>query len=352
MKITYRHLIKIFSCSVVICTIVLCSIFVPAYAAAVVLKPIDYANGMSPTTEGTMLYSFRFKSTPYFECFNGSTLSLQTSGSLDWYPVGGNDFYRISISPLGNSVYNGTVIDVSDFKTGAVLDVAFSALLELDLKSEGSSGLTYIARSQMLLYWFDKDMNLIKTENCGTVEKSFTYGEADAWLLQNSYDMSILDDAAYVSPRFITQIYKPAAGDILRVRSAENIFLDVVVEKDDVNADSLLLENIEKQLDDLNDKADTIISGSDDMQENVDNFTSNTQDTEQKMDDLIGELEELPQADVNDIDLSLDGLLQDKDFKVYSQFFVTLGANDLWVSMMITVCTFIWVSTLLYGRRS
>lgn len=352
MKITYRHLIKILSCSVVICTIFLCSIFVPAYAAAVVLKPIDYANGMSPTTEGTMLYSFRFKSTPYFECFNGSTLALQTSGSLDWYPVGGNDFYRISISPLGNSVYNGTVIDVSDFKTGAVLDVAFSALLELDLKSEGSSGLTYIARSQMLLYWFDTDMNLIKTENCGTVEQSYTHGDADAWLLQNSYDMSILDDAAYVSPRFITQIYKPAAGDILRVRSAENIFLDVVVEKDDVNADSLLLENIEKQLDDLNDKADTIISGSDAMQEDVDNFTSNTQDTEQKMDDLIGELEELPQADVNDIDLTLDGLLQDKDFTVYSQFFVTLGANDLWVSMMITVCTFIWVSTLLYGRRS
>lgn len=352
MKITYRHLIKILSCSVVICTIVLCSIFVSAYASTVVLKPIDHANGMSPTTEGTMLYSFRFKYPPYFECYNGSTLALQASGSLDWNPVGGNDFYRISISPLGNTVYNGTVIDVSDFKTGAVLDVTFNALLELDLKSEGSSGLTYIARSQMILYWFDKDMNLIKTENCGTVEQSFTHGEIDAWLLQNSYDMSILDEAAFVSPRFITQIYKPAAGDIIRVRSEEFISLDVSVEKDDVNADSLLLENIEKQLDDLNDKADTIISGSDVMQEDVDNFTSNTQDTEQKMDDLIGELEELPQADVNDIDLSLDGLLQDKDFKVYCQFFVTLGANDLWVSMMITVCTFIWVSTLLYGRRS
>ena len=110
--------------------------------------------------------------------------------------------------------------------------------------------------------------------------------------------------------------------------------------------------NIEKQLDDLNDKADTIISGSDDMQEDVDNFTSDTQDTEEVMNGLVGELEELPQADINDIDLSLDGLLEDKGFKIYRQFFLTLGANELWVSMMIIVCTFVWVSTLLYGRRS
>lgn len=353
MKITYRHLIKILSCSVVICTIVLCSIFVPAYAAAVVLKPIDYANGMSPTTEGTMLYSFRFKSTPYFECFNGSTLALQTSGSLEWYPVGGNDFYRISISPLGNTLYNGTVIDVSDFKTGAVLDVAFSALLELDLKSEGSSGLTYIARSQMLLYWFDKDMNLIKTENCGTVEKSFTHGEADAWLLQNSYDMSILDDAAYVSPRFITQIYKPDAGDILRVRSAENIFLDVVVEKDDVNADSLLLENIEKQLDDLNDKADELINGTPEQNQAA-------QDAQNKVDSFQSEVngsQELEKEWLEDFDESSD-ILNDNitgfvDGKGFTQLSALVSPIMTWAStgvIMMLLIAFINMSIILFGR--
>lgn len=352
MKTIYCQLLKILSCSLVIASVILCSICVPTYATPIVLEPLNYANGMSQTAEGTMLYSFRFGSDPYFECFNGSTAAYQTTGLLDWSPLPGYDFYRISISPLGNVVYNGTVIDVADFKTGAILDVTFSALLELDLKSDGSSGLTYIARSQMLLYWFDKDFNLIKTENCGAVEKSFTYGEVDAWLLQNSYDMNILEDAAFVSPRFVTQIYRPDAGDIIRIQSSDALWLDVVVEKDDVNAESMLLENIEKQLDDLNDKADTIISGSDDMQEDVDNFTSDTQDTEEVMNGLVGELEELPQADINDIDLSLDGLLEDKGFKTYRQFFLTLGANELWVSMMIIVCTFIWVSTLLYGRRS
>lgn len=351
MKITYRHLIKIFSCSVVICTVILCSIFVPANAATVVLLPLDYANGMSQTSDGTTLYNFRFKLPPYFECFNGSTLAHTATGTLDWQCEPNYDFYRISISPLGNTVYNGTVIDVSDFKTGAVLDVTFNALLQVDIRSEGSSSLTYIARSQMLLYWFDKDMNLIKTENTGAVEKSFTHGDVDAWLLQNSYDMSILDEAAYVSPRFVTQIYRPDSGDIITVKSTDTLWLSVVVEKDDVNAESMLLENIEKQLDDLNDKADTIISGSDSMQEDVDNFSSDTQITEEAMDELMDELVDLPQVDMNDIDLSLDGLLEEKGFKNYSHFFLTLSKNEVWVSMMIIVCTFIWVSTLLYGRR-
>lgn len=263
------------------------SLYVPAYAAPVVLEPLNYANGMSQTAEGTMLYSFRFKSDPYFECFNGSTAAYQTTGLLDWSPLPGYDFYRISISPLGNVVYNGTVIAVDDFKTGAILDVSFSALLELDLKSDGSSGLTYIARSQMLLYWFDKDFNLIKTENCGVVEKSFTYGEVDAWLLQNSYDMNILEDAAFVSPRFVTQIYRPDAGDITRIKSSETLWLDVVVEKDDVNAESMLLENIEKQLDDLNDKADTIINGTPDQQQNASDMLGQAQDNSEAAQDAM-----------------------------------------------------------------
>lgn len=352
MNTTIRTLLKIFSCSLAIAAVILCSICVPTYATPVVLEPLNYANGMSQTTEGTTLYSFRFKGSPYYECYNGSTLDYVNHGSLYWEPDTSSETYRISVSPLGNTTYDGTVIDVRDFKTGAVLDVTFHALMHFDLNSQGSTTLTYTARSQMTLYWFDKDFNFIKSENCGVIEKSFTYGNIDAWLLQNSFDMEILEEAAYVSPRFLTQIYRPSAGAVTRVKSTDDPVLDVSVEKDDVNAESMLLENIEKQLDDLNDKADTIISGSDHMQEDVDNFTSDTQDTEEVMNRLVGELEELPQADINDIDLSLDGLLEDKGFKTYRQFFLTLGANELWVSMMIIVCTFIWVSTLLYGRRS
>lgn len=351
MKSTYRQLLKIFSCSLAIVSVILCSICVTAYAEPVVLEPINYANGMSQTTEGTTFYSFRFKGSPYYECYNGSTLAYVNHGSLDWQPDTTADTYRISVSPLGNTTYDGTVIDVRDFKTGAVLDVTFHALMHFDLTSQGSTTLTYTARSQMTLYWFDKDFNFIKSENCGVIEKTFSFGTIDGWLLQNSFDMEILEDAAYVSPRFLTQIYRPTSGAVTRVYATDDPVLDVTVEKDDVNAESMLLENIEKQLDDLNDKADTIISGSDSMQEDVDNFSNDTQDTEESMDALIDELVDLPQVDMNDVDLSLDGLLEEKSFKNFSHFFMTLGANELWVGMMIIVCTFIWVSTLLYGRR-
>lgn len=333
--------------------VLVAAMVVPANAATTILEPINFANGISQTAEGTMLYSFRFKQPPYFECFNGSTLSHQASGSLDWYPAGGFDFYRISISPLGNAVYNATVIDITDFKTGAVLDVTFSALLELNLKSEGSSGLTYLSRSQMLLYWFDKEMNLIKTENCGTVEKSFTHGEVDAWLLQNSYEMQILDDATYVSPRFITQIYKPDAGDIIRVRSDEFIALDVAVEKDDVNAESKLLEAIEKELADLNDKADTIINGTPEMSDKNEQMQGSVSDQKDEM-NLVEEAEKEYlqhwEESNNDFKNKILSFLQGKGWVQLSDLLSPFMDFENWIAIMVMVVAFVNLSVIFFGR--
>lgn len=340
----------------------------PAFATPAVINPADYANGMWPTTEGTTRYNFRFKASPYYQGYNEGTLAYSSNGVLSWSPAAGYSYYRVSVLPLGGPAYDSIMIDIRDFKTGAVLDVTFNAMLLLDISAEGSSSLTYTTRSQMVLYWFDESFNLLSSENCGVVEKQGSWGADNAvWLLQNSFDMTIPEDAAFVVPRYLAQIYDPDAGDIVKIVASQVPWLDVVVEKDDVNADSLLLESIERELGDLNDtaedikselgdlndKADTIISGTPEMDDAVNDMNQNIDDQQQAMDDYDAiEKEALQDWEESsaELDSKISNFLKGKGWVQLSALVSPVMNWEHTGHIMIMIIAFVNLSIILFGR--
>lgn len=362
MKSTYRRLIKILSCSLAIAAVLLCSVCMPALAApSKILKPADYLYQTS-VDNGIISYSFRFMQNPYYELYNESTLLRSHYGDFSWSTDTSFSYYRISMSPLGTPSFNeyaDCMIDVTDFKVGTVLDVSATAQFYVEVSSEGSSNLSYLTRSQMVLYWFDSNFKLLSSKNTSIVEKEGRWGQNyGIWVLQNSFDIEIPENASYLIPRYIVQIFKPDAGAITKIQSTDYEYFDINVTKEEIRDDSVLLERIDQQLGDLNDqvgdlndKADTIISGSDEMQDQASDFKDNATNAENEMEDLIGDLEDLPDVDLNDIDLSFADMFSNKEFTYFGKFFAYLTLDALWIKMMVIVCTFIWISTLLFGKR-
>lgn len=341
------------------------SVVVPVYATPAVVNPADYASSINKSDRGTTLYTFRFRASPYYTCYEETTAILNASGVLSWNPAPNCSYYRIAVLPLGGTTYDSVMIDVRDFKTGAVLDVTYNAMLHLSISSEGSSNLTFNTSSRTVLYWFDENYNHIKTDNSTVVQKEGSWGSNnDIWLMQNTFDMTIPENAVYVSVYYISQIYDPDSGDITKIASTDAPWIDVVVEKDDVNADSLLLESIEKELGelndtatdikdelgDLNDKTDVIINGTPEQNSDANNKHNSVQGTSQDVDDILDNLNSMSSFDVSTNYDIITNFLSSPGWKDVSNLLSPLTDWEHASTIMLIVIAFATISVILFGR--
>ena len=366
MKTTYRHLIKIISCSLAITAVLLCSVFVPVKALSV-LKPKDYIHSIS--LDGNIekvVYSFDIE--PFFSVKNESTGTTTNGiGNVTISPSVSDKPVIFRYYPLGSSFApgnknNGSVIDVSDFKKRSVFEFSGSIDFNIDyiVNNTTSETSSFYFLTSTYICFYDADGNFISQIFSGSERADFTIDiisvdpiQSYASVLNYNFDIQVPDGAVYMAPCVLAYLYPPspdAAHYFTSVRTSCHYFI-LQVNKNLVIEQTETMEAIEDQLGDLNDKADEIISGSDHMNDTADDFSSIAGDAEQEMNNAIDQLDQLPDVDIGDVDLSFDGLLTDKGFSQYSSFFLALSNDSFWVSIMIFVCTFIWVSTLLFGKR-
>lgn len=367
MKSTYRHLFKILSCFLAIAAVLLCSVCVPVNALSNVYRPSDYIKSIEYSGNNEIVY-YWFDTTPYF-----SLKELGTNQSYNGYEnmsingVRSEETYVFRVWPLGTGFTpgqsaSGGVIDIQDFKKKSVFHL--SCVLNLEAQyayqpmADGDTTFHFISYPYVCFYRSDgsfvSQLSLSSVQTDITIEDYGNYEDSDyAYALDLTVPLQIPEGAVYMSPCFITYLYPPDSHSPHSIGSMEVSCREFVMRADKnlLLAQSETLEAIEDQMDDLNDKADTIISGSDDMQNQAGQMQDNVQNSQQDMDELIGELQDLPVANPDDVDLTFGGLLLGEQFSTFSNFFLNLSLDSLWIKMMIIVCTFVWVSTLLYGKR-
>lgn len=391
MKTTYRHLIKILSCSLVIVAVLLSCIVVPANAAWITLHPADYIDEIY--TEGNYRYvRYDFRTVPLIATPQGASgnRSLQVIPSVDnpatqlfyIYPMG----IKFTGGPPLSANPSIRAIDVSDFKSNAALTVSSDLSLDFALNytaydepleetfyvdvvwsfaSYGESG-NYLGSVEQLHHIYTKDLQDVN------VGEQFTYNVP---ISMTMFPLSFSEKVCYIVPQcslnYVVTVdeedicidYFGLSCDNLTITTRTDMIYEqsLTMERIESQIDDIggqlddiggKLDNVDGQLGDLNDTADEILSGSDQMNDAADDFSGTADNAQDDMNAILGDLEELPEADINDIDLTFDGLLSDGRFRKYSTFFQALSADTFWVSIMLVVCTFIWLSTLLYGRRA
>lgn len=364
MKTTYHRLIKILSCSLAIAAVLLCSVCVPAKAVNNVLYVWDYLAD-SYEENGLLCYSFNFQDIPtYYTLVRSDPDNPSVEGfpPLSINATPGTDWVQVHAWPLGvrnwpGLACNGGVIAVSDFNRFISVDLSASgSLVFLYSGTITSAAYQFQVKSYWQMLYYDSEGKYLGSQRTEDIDKTVTYyapvTDIPIQGLGVHMDLELPEGTAYFCPLLKSQLYLPDQGSdfVYRVDSSFDGF-HLGCSASSVMQNTETLMRIEEQLGDLNSKADTIISGSDEMQDAADDFSDTADNAQQDMDSALEELEELPEANLDDVDLTFDGLLKEKGFKQYSNFFMTLAEDSLWVSMMIIVCTFIWVSTLLYGKR-
>lgn len=388
MKSTYRHLIKILSCSLAIAAVLLCSVCVPAKAASWTSLSLEDHIDMIYYEGNIRCVRYDFGKVPLIQFRNLSTgyTSLSQSGYIRIAPVTdgeGAGFYIFPLGvlsnggpPLSSGSSGGIAIDVSDYRNDAT--VTFSSSIGLNLEIAYDSYDEYLTEDiSVSLQWAFTGYNS-SGGYCGTHSTTTTSYDITLQDVRETYiydlpmslnlDLEAFSESiAYIVPVcFVTFKITKNDSDIL-INNLELEFKDfslisrtdmLLSQSETLNAIENQLsdlndtaENINSELGDLNDKADEMITGSDEMQDAADDFSGVAGDAQQNMDAALDQLDELPDVDLNDVDLTFDGLVGNGGFLQYSNFFKRLSKDTLWVSIMLIVCTFIWVSTLLYGKR-
>lgn len=379
MKSKYHRLIKILSCSLTIAAVVLCSVCVPANAAVTwtVLKPADHIADIYYS--GNYRYvRYDFGIEPYLT-FTASSGYHTNYGYISISPLSSDQSYDIKVFPLGVNLTQGpplnassVVFPSSDFVPTACIDVFGDFQIDLELggfSTDVQVDKHFVLTTTTYFLGYDANGRYLRTVAKNQVSKNqIIQDNPDGSAIRLKYPLdTVLDlsvfgtDVKYISTYYQINIaYTDANEDDITINYVRCFPGDfaMVVRTDMLLQESLTLQAIEDQMGelndqvgDLNDKADTIISGSDDMQDAADGFSGSAGNAQQDMDAAIDELEKLPEADFDDVDMTFEGLLNDQGFNQYANFFEFLVLDTLYVKMMVIVCTFIWVSTLLYGKR-
>lgn len=331
--ININRILKVASCSVVICTLLLASVTLPAMAAPTkILYPSDYLSSYNERVDGSALCTFRFKTTQggYYQFYNGDQYTSVSYGDFSFAPDYNNyDYYQLSWCPLSNSITrpeaSGIVISLSDFKTGMYFNFGTAIQLQVTFSTGGSSTYTYQTKASATLSWYDANYQFIEATTTPVVTRSWSYADpavSDKWVIQSSFDLQIPENAEYLVPRIIVRIDDNGAGAITSISSTSNEYFDITCTKDAVRGNSATMKAIESklvevndQLGDLNDKTDQIINGTDKQQEHAQDVYDEVQNESDTLDDQLGQLEDLEDFDTATVFGTINDFLEADGWK-------------------------------------
>lgn len=302
---------------------------------------------------------------------------------------------KLKVYPLGKvyspgygltSPYSGQIaIDASDFKPNAALTVNANIYLHLDFfytSAVWASRSDVVGGSiQAVFYEYDANGNylskisdlysfqLVLSPQDGTATVQLPY--------QKTLSLSSMNGGTrYIVPYFSVGMSAPQDVDDIDLRqvdfSSEAFYIST--QTDMLLKDSMTLEAIEKQLEDLNDKtdstneklddlndqlgdlndkADTVISGTPGMQQNADDASNFAQDQYEE----LNRVEELEKEYLDDYEASSD-VLNDKvslfvDGVGFTQLTALVTPIMNWNYsglIMLLVIAFINMSVIMFGR--
>lgn len=370
-----KRFIKVTTSLLAVFILVVSSAF-SASAALSVIRPSKLTPTIVNNGDGIYTYTYRLPTAPLWKVFADGQLIHQQQQEFSIYTsdygASGDPLFRIRLFSTGaepsTAKADCPVLDLTDFKTNSVLSFGFNVQIRLECTTGGSSNLTWSSLSAPEIYWYDADYRYIgKWTGTNTSIDLDATTPISFWALQNSYDISIPSNAVYCVPAATIRLYDPGQGSITNISSTHAEYFDFTVTKDSVIENSDTMKAIDKKFGELIDQNETIINGTPDQQEQADAMAGAGQDAMDSIDGAIDDLEKYPEvnsgdvdfgqlptgpADDPDLDLSFDDLIGGKDFQVFNNFFVTLALDHFWIKMMIIVCTMVWISTLLFGRRA
>lgn len=371
MSSLFNRLIRIVSCTLVIASVLLCSVCLPAQALNNVLYAWDYLSDQYEEN-GYLNYSFRFQSIPtYYVLVESVGGTVQGVLPLEITSSPGTRWIQIHAWPFGvrnwaNVACSGGVIAVSDFERFMDINLSCTATLFFEYYgTTAGSPYTFQIKSNWNMYYYDVDGNYIGSDSTDYDERSLTYTEPVKSISVQSMgiqmQLELPENAAYFCPMLKTQLNLPAQGSdfVYKVIPTFDGF-SMGVRASSVMQNTETLMKIEEQLDNLNEKAETIISGSEDMQDQADFMLDQSQDLDDRLNAAISELEALE-------DLSDKALVDDyKDFSAVANDIMAWLATRSWndfISLvqpimefpaMVTILTmlvsFINISVLFFGR--
>ena len=322
MKSTYCRLIKILSCSLVIAAVLLCSVCMPALAASwTTLVPADHISNVY--YEGNIrnvVYDFGKTPIVYYSTTGTtsqsgsfySSLALPIDGQVGFpisygiYPLG---VYSEPTYPLTHHASGGIAIDVSDFKSEAVLSLStnFHVNVDFGYRSEpinADEPYSIVVSWSFMQYsgagdylGFLDGRSTTYRVNLQNVDDYFAF-EYDVY---NSSSFKLpSSDVAYIIPLISVNVSCAEDADTIHVVALRFEFEDftITTDTDMLLKESLTLEAIEGELGELNDKADTIISGTDEMVDQSNAALNESQDLEDQLDDAIAKLKDI--EDISD----------------------------------------------------
>ena len=316
-------------CAVVV-TISLC---VPAKAAPAAFDPDDYK--IDTIIDGTTKrVTFKFTNIPVLvdvweKPSNTKTQYYSTSGSVGYRPkVAGTTSFRFRSFLLGveqwddKPALDDSCIDIGDILPGAPIDIGMSFGLDVQRIFMGSNTNPNVGTTTLTVYFnfgfymFDKDGNFIATKWGHGTESQYEYGSTASNFWNPSYSYTFPANVKYVCPFLdlnISDSYK--VDDWLVIINPDDFTfttsIDMIVE------DSLMMDRIEEELDDIenaiqdgNDKLDDIISGgdaADAIKPDNDKISGSTDKMDDAMDDMDDAMDKLPTAPTD-----LGSLVDDK----------------------------------------
>ena len=344
--------------------VLVASLTIPAKAVNNVLYVWDYLSDYYEEN-GVLNYSFSFQDIPSYYTLVDDTgdfaegyppLSLSSTPAQTWvqvhaWPLGVRNWPGVSCS--------GGVIAVSDFNRFVTVDLSCTGSLFF-LYSGTTSGKSY--QFQIKSYWqmlyYDADGNYLGNDISETVEKNVVYDapvtDVDVHAFGASMDLEMPEETAYFCPLLKTQLYFHSQGSdfVYKVGSSFDGFT-IGCAASSVMQNTETLMRIEEQMDELNDKADTLINGTPEMNQDALDAAGFAQDQQEE----ANRIEELEKEYLDDFEQS-SHVLNDQvtDFVDGTGFnqltaLVTPVVNWEHSSLLfMMVIAFINMSVILFGR--
>lgn len=365
-KINFKRIATVCTSFCVISIVLVASLVVPVSALTNIFYPKDHIL-RAVYEDNIESVSFWFDTAPYLSVRDASTGS--STFHYDEAYIDGlkpSNTYQFRVYPLGSGFTPGAditsgVIDLSDFKSGAVFNLSCAFNFELEYAYQGmSSGDTsfycisypylcfydvygrYLSQAKISSQRYD-----ITIQDQGPVEDS-----AYDLVLDLTVPIEIPEGAVYMAPCFITSLYTPdehASHSIGAATASCRSFI-MHADKNLLLAQSETLEAIEDSIGDLNNKADMIINGSEEQMGAALDAGQNTDDLSS---DMVSILDRLAELRDNNFTFPMDAI---------EDFLTSGGWNDIrylfepllnwspWITIILLVLSFVAISVLLFGR--
>lgn len=349
MKFNKNRVIKCLTCLATVCMVVLTALVTPVNAATF-LDPSDHL--VEVTIDGnTKTAHYSFEDLDWLITAWNSTTGLYEDfhNDVKYFPDVNFKQAIFQAYPFGGPVYgdtipwNGVAFDVSDILPGSAIDFEFPLYIraiwntfeQVDVSVSCTYGMAY----------YDKNGTYLNTIYGETKKLDFSMESivSKEWEEMLVLSGSIPAVASYIVPfakvDTVLSVYVPD----MQIHFG-GIGFDLYV---DVNT---ILEN-SNMMHSINNKLDSIISGTPEQNESADGFNDVIKDQAGQIQDSLDVMDSVQKPDVSGVQTSVDSFVPKTDMLAYTTPLTMFWKNTTLTAMLVLVVTLAMVSFVFFGKK-